>query len=44
LLVHRRIRLAVPPGVANGARFRFRVKSPDAAPLRVEIRVVVEHP
>jgi hypothetical protein len=44
LLVHRRIRLSVPPGVADGARFRFRVKSPDAAPLRVEIRVVVEHP
>jgi hypothetical protein len=40
-LVHRRIRLSVPPGVADGARFRLRVKSPDAVPQRVEIRVSV---
>jgi hypothetical protein len=35
------VSVTVPPGVANGARFRFRLTSPDAAPVRVEIRVAV---
>lgn len=40
-LFHQRVRLSVPPGVADGARFRFRVSSPDAAELRVEVRVAI---
>lgn len=40
-LVHHPVRLAVPAGVADGARFRFRVTSPHAAPVRVEVRVAV---
>ena len=40
-LVHHPLRLSVPPGVAHGARFRFRISSPHAAPVRVEIRVAV---
>ncbi|HEX4347934.1 MAG TPA: hypothetical protein VHZ73_10195 [Vicinamibacterales bacterium] len=33
------LRVPVPPGVADGARFRFRVSSPGAQPVRVEVRV-----
>ena len=40
-IVHHPVRIAVPAGVANGARFRFRVTSPDAAPVRVELRVAI---
>jgi hypothetical protein len=40
-LVQHPVRLSVPPGVADGARLRFRVKSPHAAPLRVELRVAI---
>jgi hypothetical protein len=40
-LVHHPVRLAVPPGVSDGARLRFRVRSPHAAPLRVEVRVAI---
>lgn len=40
-LVHHPLRLSVPPGVADGARFRFRISSPHAAPIRVEVRVAV---
>jgi hypothetical protein len=40
-LVNHPLRLAVPPGVAHGARFRFRISSPHAAPIRVEVRVAV---
>lgn len=35
------VRVSVPPGVADGARFRFRVSSPDAASVRVEVRVAI---
>jgi hypothetical protein len=35
------VRVTVPPRVADGARFRFRIKSPDAAPIRVEVRVAI---
>jgi hypothetical protein len=35
------VRLAVPAGVADGARFRFRVSSPHAEPARVEVRVAI---
>ncbi|MGE3956692.1 MAG: hypothetical protein AB7H96_08240 [Vicinamibacterales bacterium] len=41
LLVRHAIRVSVPPGVADGARFRFRVSSPHAAPVRVELRVAI---
>lgn len=36
-----RLRVSVPPGVADGARFRFRVSSRDAAPVRVEVHVAI---
>jgi hypothetical protein len=35
------VRVSVPPGVADGACFRFRLKSPDAASVRVELRVAI---
>ncbi len=40
-VVRHPLRVALPPGVANGARFRFRVRSPGAAPVRVEVRVAI---
>jgi DnaJ-class molecular chaperone len=35
------VRVSVPPRVADGARLRFRVKSPDASSVRVEVRVAI---
>ena len=35
------LRVTVPPGVAQGARFRLRIKSAGGAPVRVEIRVTI---
>jgi hypothetical protein len=35
-------RLALPAGVADGARLRFRVSVPGAASVRVEVRVAVQ--
>ena len=35
------VRLSVPAGVADGARFRFRVTSPHAEPACVEVRVAI---
>lgn len=40
-LVRQPVRVSVPAGVADGARLRFRVSSPDAAPVRVEVRVAI---
>lgn len=40
-LFHHRVRLALPAGVADGARFRFRVTSPLALPTRVEVLVAI---
>ncbi len=40
-LVHHPISLSVPPRIADGARLRFRVSVPHAAPVRVEVRVAV---
>lgn len=40
-LFQHRVKVSVPPGVADGARFRFRVSSPDAPAVRVEVRVIV---
>jgi hypothetical protein len=33
--------VTLPAGVADGARFRFRVITPDAPTVRVEVRVSV---
>ena len=41
-LVRHPVRLSVPAGVADGARLRFRVRPPHAAPIRVEVRVVLK--
>jgi len=35
------VRVSVPPGVADGARFRFRLTSPDSSPVRVELRIAI---
>jgi hypothetical protein len=35
------VRVSVPPRVPDGACFRFRVKSPDHSPVRVELRVAI---
>jgi hypothetical protein len=40
-LLHHPLKVSVPAGVAHGARFRFRIRSPHAAPVRVEVRVAV---
>jgi hypothetical protein len=40
-LIDHPVRVSVPPRVADGARFRFRVKSPDASLVRVEVRVAI---
>lgn len=40
-LVRHPVRVSVPAGVVDGARLRFRVSSPTAVPLRVEVRVAV---
>jgi hypothetical protein len=40
-LFHHRVRLSVPPGVSDGACFRFRVSSPLAVATRVEVHVAV---
>lgn len=39
--VHHPVRVAVPAGVVNGARIRFRVNTPLGAPIRVELRVAI---
>ena len=41
LLVHHAVRFTLPPGVADGARFRFRVSSPGADSVRVEVCVLI---
>jgi hypothetical protein len=40
-LLQHPVRVSVPPRVADGTRFRFRVKSPDAPSVRVEVRVAI---
>jgi len=40
-LIQHAVRVSVPPRVADGARFRFRLKSPDASLVRVEVRVAI---
>jgi DnaJ-class molecular chaperone len=36
------VSVSVPARIADGARVRFRVSSPHAAPVRVEVRVVIK--
>ena len=43
VVVRRRIRLAVPSGVSDGAMFRFRLPRANQASVQVDVRVVV-HP
>ena len=40
-LFYHRVRVSVPPGVADGARFHFRISSPHAASVRIEVRVAI---
>jgi hypothetical protein len=40
-LFHQTLRVSVPPRVADGACVRIRLKSPDAASVRVELRVAI---
>jgi len=38
---YRTVRVPVPAGVADGARLRFRLRSPDGSLVRVEVRVAI---
>jgi hypothetical protein len=38
---HLPVRVSVPPRVADGACFRFRLRSPDASSVRIEVRVAI---
>jgi len=40
-LFHHRVNLALPAGVCDGTRFRFRLTSPLALPTRVEVLVAI---
>lgn len=40
-LFRHRVRLAVPAGVSDGARFAFRITAPSAVPTRVEVHVEI---
>jgi hypothetical protein len=40
-LFHHTVRLNLPAGLLDGACLRFRVKSPYASPVRVELRILV---
>jgi hypothetical protein len=40
-LCHQSLRVSVPPGVADGACVRVRIKLPDATSVRVEVRVAI---
>jgi hypothetical protein len=41
LLVRRVVQVTVPPRVVEGTAVRFRVCSPDAPPVRVELRIAI---
>lgn len=40
-LLHHRVRVSLPAGVADGARFHFNVSAPHAWPTQIELRVAV---
>lgn len=39
--VRRRVRLAVPPGVQEGARYRFRLSRANQSSVKVDVRIVI---
>jgi hypothetical protein len=39
---HHTVKVAVPPGVVDGARFRFRVTSPQTGSVRVVARIAIQ--
>jgi len=41
-LFHHTVSVAVPPGVTDGATFRFRVKSPHTGSVRVNVRIAIQ--
>ena len=41
-LFHHTVSVAVPPGVADGATFRFRVTSPHTGSVRVNVRISIQ--
>ena len=41
-LFHHTVSVAVPPGVTDGATFRFRVTSPHTGSVRVNIRIAIQ--
>jgi len=41
-LFHHTVKVAVPPRVADGATFRFRVTSPHTGSVRVQVRVAIQ--
>ncbi len=41
-LFHHTVKLAVPPGVYDGATFRFRVTSPHTGSVRVHVRIAIQ--
>jgi hypothetical protein len=40
-LLRHQVNVSVPPGVADGASFRFCITAPQALPTRVEVRVAI---
>lgn len=40
-MVRHVIRVPLPPGVPDGALLRFRLSSPDAAPVRLEVHITI---
>lgn len=41
-LLHHRVRVSLPAGVSDGARFHFTISSPHARPTRIELRIAVK--
>ena len=41
-LFHHTVSVAVPPGVSDGATFRFRVTSPHTGSVRVHVRIAIQ--
>jgi len=41
-LFHHKVSVAVPPGVSDGATFRFRVTSPHTGSVRVTVRIAIQ--
>ena len=41
-IFHHMVSVAVPPGVSDGATFRFRVTSPHTGSVRVHVRIAIQ--